>query len=705
MAQRHSATRAAWRGCCALACTALAAAQPALAGATRAHGAPAGIVIVPVCDGDCDGDGRVSIAELVTGVNIAQGQLAAGACPAFDADGDGAVAIAELIAAVRGALADCAAVADPISLSAAALAPGEMLTVFHSSIGADEPVEVTFQGAGRYRLRVRTALTEAGAAHVAVPPFVDPASGRFSAGEVAVSIAGVDDAAPFLIEALPEVGGAPGAATAAVLGGTLDSLGAALAGLAALRSETGLEHPPLARALVEHSDVVATLADEAAGGALTLGTPTGPVVVDGTWLALLDRLLAAPYLGYARQYPAGADVGRAADIPTAEEIAVLVDHVRRQGIAGMQVLGSYVSVLTGVVGLVAGAVPGGQPLAGVAAAMAVASTGVVTLGSALVSIVADVGIDAVRGEVPDLYRAVRNAQDTVVSGLRSIGLTFASAIEWAGQELVNLVSFANDTRDGVISLRDAQCANEPPERRRTAPRLVFQDFCRLTGETTTPTAIPTATLRLPASATPTRVPAATPSRTATAPRHTATPTRTASAAPRTATPRPSATRPPATATRTAVPSPTPSAPRTATSTPTTTRTRTATRTPAEGAFTVIFYRNLDGATGSGAAGAQVRLSGAADFPTIAWTTAVGSAQQVTVGRNGGGLLYGIAATGDGEPVPIRAPVRYGDYGIPDTVGIVAGPAPALQTGTEYAAVVTPFVFQGGTAAIVFRVGR
>ncbi|MBX3026224.1 S8 family serine peptidase [bacterium] len=55
--------------------------------------------------GDCDGDGRVTIDELVLGVRIALGEATPAICPAADGDGDGAVAIAELIAAVGQALA------------------------------------------------------------------------------------------------------------------------------------------------------------------------------------------------------------------------------------------------------------------------------------------------------------------------------------------------------------------------------------------------------------------------------------------------------------------------------------------------------------------------------------------------------------------------------------------------------------------------
>jgi parallel beta-helix repeat protein len=56
--------------------------------------------------GDCNGNGVVSVAELVTGVNMALGLRPAADCPAFDADDDGEVEINELIAGVNNALLD-----------------------------------------------------------------------------------------------------------------------------------------------------------------------------------------------------------------------------------------------------------------------------------------------------------------------------------------------------------------------------------------------------------------------------------------------------------------------------------------------------------------------------------------------------------------------------------------------------------------------
>lgn len=60
-----------------------------------------------ICVGDCDYNGQASIAELVTGVNIAEDKQLLGACPGFDPTGDGAVTIDELVGGVHNGLTGC----------------------------------------------------------------------------------------------------------------------------------------------------------------------------------------------------------------------------------------------------------------------------------------------------------------------------------------------------------------------------------------------------------------------------------------------------------------------------------------------------------------------------------------------------------------------------------------------------------------------
>lgn len=72
--------------------------------------APTATAIVG-CTGDCNGNDRVTIEELIRGVNIALGTGAAGNCESFDLDNNGAVSINELVRAVSVALAGCVPVA------------------------------------------------------------------------------------------------------------------------------------------------------------------------------------------------------------------------------------------------------------------------------------------------------------------------------------------------------------------------------------------------------------------------------------------------------------------------------------------------------------------------------------------------------------------------------------------------------------------
>jgi len=65
------------------------------------------------CVGDCNGDGVVSINELIVGVNIALGTAPVSACAAFDDDSNGEVRVNELLAAVNNGTVGCATAATP----------------------------------------------------------------------------------------------------------------------------------------------------------------------------------------------------------------------------------------------------------------------------------------------------------------------------------------------------------------------------------------------------------------------------------------------------------------------------------------------------------------------------------------------------------------------------------------------------------------
>lgn len=60
-----------------------------------------------VCPGDCDGNDLVTVNELVTGVGTSLGSSTTASCTAMDRNGDGRVTVDELVAAVNAALRGC----------------------------------------------------------------------------------------------------------------------------------------------------------------------------------------------------------------------------------------------------------------------------------------------------------------------------------------------------------------------------------------------------------------------------------------------------------------------------------------------------------------------------------------------------------------------------------------------------------------------
>lgn len=62
---------------------------------------------VPSCAGDCDGNGSVTIDELVAGIGLALDGAAPDTCPALDHDADGRIFVDELLRAVTSALSGC----------------------------------------------------------------------------------------------------------------------------------------------------------------------------------------------------------------------------------------------------------------------------------------------------------------------------------------------------------------------------------------------------------------------------------------------------------------------------------------------------------------------------------------------------------------------------------------------------------------------
>ena len=66
------------------------------------------LTLATSCRGDCSADGRVTISDLITAVNIALGRVPLSACESLDADDGGTITVGEIVAAVNEVLHGCA---------------------------------------------------------------------------------------------------------------------------------------------------------------------------------------------------------------------------------------------------------------------------------------------------------------------------------------------------------------------------------------------------------------------------------------------------------------------------------------------------------------------------------------------------------------------------------------------------------------------
>jgi hypothetical protein len=153
------------------------------------------------CAGDCNGDGEVTINELIVGVNIALGSAEVSACPAFDRDADGTVAINELIAAVNAALSGCPATPTAEATDTPTQPPPtETATTVPTSTAVDTetalPTETHTPVASETATAVATATSTAIATDTTVPTATATADATNTTGLTATATATHTQAPP-----------------------------------------------------------------------------------------------------------------------------------------------------------------------------------------------------------------------------------------------------------------------------------------------------------------------------------------------------------------------------------------------------------------------------------------------------------------------------------------------------------------------------
>lgn len=98
-----------------------------------------------VCLGDCNGDGFVTVDEVVTMVNIALGMADVSTCTAGDADSSGSITVDEIVSALTNALEGCPMIGGPLGRRLFTLDPQR--SAFTAVLAPNFPISLgTFRG-------------------------------------------------------------------------------------------------------------------------------------------------------------------------------------------------------------------------------------------------------------------------------------------------------------------------------------------------------------------------------------------------------------------------------------------------------------------------------------------------------------------------------------------------------------------------------
>ena len=172
------------------------------------------------------------------------------------------------------------------------------ITIAHPSIEEGSTVEVTFSGPNGYEVSTMADLTAPGQVKLATPPFVDVATATVLPGTVTVSVDGLTSAlATLKIRDLPGVDAEPGAIAREVLLFAMENYDGVISKLEQQSADSGLDSTDLVTSILSVQDSLESMAAELAGQQLTLEVEDGFVSMGPEQLRLLDRLVAAHFMG------------------------------------------------------------------------------------------------------------------------------------------------------------------------------------------------------------------------------------------------------------------------------------------------------------------------------------------------------------------------------------------------------------------------
>ena len=251
-----------------------------------------------------------------------------------------------------------------VTLSKTTADPGEFLTISKNSISAGSEVTVQFKGANGYQINLPSSDTYDGSVKVPVPPFFDTQTGSFMAGDVQVSVNGVEADESLKINTPPSTGLPNGDVIVLFAQAAIDEYNICLSNLDQMVVDLGgqLDVSAMKKSINDQIDFLDDIIFQIQFfGDLILATPDGSITVSAQQLKTVDQLLLSSLTGMTDELNARGLASASAssyrttkELSTPQDIIDGINHVideAKRGFEGGNVLLSGTAVIVVVGGI------------------------------------------------------------------------------------------------------------------------------------------------------------------------------------------------------------------------------------------------------------------------------------------------------------------------------------------------------------------
>jgi len=384
--------------------------------------------------------------------------------------------------------------ASALVLDKTTLLMGDSITLNHSSLRANIPVNVTFDDGADLDVTIAATPTVDGEVTVATPPLTTNNPPYLRSGSVNIALDSTLETAAFFIAELPELPNIiPGEITSKVLQLSIDQLQTSLDDIASLSTEEQATMAVTTSAIQSQLQIVQQQIAQIDNQLVSVEINNETIILGEDELKISDRLMLGQMLAISKQSSSTlakntqakfltineenlAEIKRIAkDLQenTSQRVDDVITKTKNISKNGAKLFISSITVPLGGVSLLK---KGATALAANGHAVFV----VVYNGTATLIATQYTELSAAAIKARDInYSQVENdIYNNIKSVFTDNGLTFAGAYKWAGQTAASLLSFIKGVKDGHDATNGLICNTQKPKQLPQSLAKAFEgSFC------------------------------------------------------------------------------------------------------------------------------------------------------------------------------------------------------------------------------------